>query len=112
MNTKEKVIEVCKSKGVSVSKLEKDLGYGNGSIMKASSISADRVIEIADYLHISVDELLGRPNEGYYLNPEVAELTQTLKERPEMQILFDATRDVSREDIMFIIQMVDRMRRK
>lgn len=29
-NIVERIVEICKAKGIPVSKLEKDLGYGNG----------------------------------------------------------------------------------
>lgn len=109
----EKIKELCKTKGVSVSEMEQAIGLSRGVTYKwdKNIPSVESVTKIADYFHISIDELMDRSNDGYYTSPEVAELTQTLKERPEMQILFDAARDVSREDIMFIIQMVDRMKK-
>lgn len=107
----EKIKNLCENKGVSISKLEKTLGYGNGSIMKASSISADRLLEIADFFQISIDELLDRNGYARYVNQESINSLELLKYRPEMQVLLDASKDISREDIMLIVQIIERMRK-
>jgi transcriptional regulator with XRE-family HTH domain len=59
-NSVEFVREVCKSKGVSIAKLEKDCGFSNGYLnpKKMAKISYDRAVVIAEYLGISVDSIL------------------------------------------------------
>ena len=49
----------CRSRGVPISKLEKDLGFSNGYLnpKKASTVSADRLFAIASYLSVDVDYL-------------------------------------------------------
>ena len=71
----------------------------------------------AKVLGVKPGELLGTteedPNitqEEYYTNPEVAELAQQLKDRPELKVLFDASRDISKEDVQFVIDMIERMK--
>ena len=51
-------------KGISIYKLEKNLGYPNGSISKwnKQSPSVDKLNKVADYFDVSVDYLLGRTN--------------------------------------------------
>ena len=58
INTVERIIEICKEKKIPVSKLEKDLGYGNGFLnpKKVTDIKSARLFEILDYLEISVEE--------------------------------------------------------
>ena len=48
----------------------------------------------------------------YYLDPEAAEIAQELFERPELKVLFKASRKVSAEDIKVIQNMVDALARK
>lgn len=71
----------------------------------------------AKVLGVKPGELLGTteedPNitqEEYYTNLEVAELAQQLKDRPELKVLFDASRDISKEDVQFVIDMIERMK--
>lgn len=44
----------------------------------------------------------------YYLDPKAAAIAQEVYERPEMKMLFDASRKISAEDMQFIISMIDR----
>ena len=58
-----RIKELCSQKGISISKLESDLGFGNASIKKwekASSPSIDKIVKVASYFDVSVDYLLGR----------------------------------------------------
>ena len=49
---------LCKENKISISKLETELGYGNGSIAKSSNMSADRLKQIADYFDVSMEYLI------------------------------------------------------
>lgn len=54
---------LCLKKGITISKLETDLSFGNSSIKKwekVSSPSVDKIIKVASYFDVSVDYLLGR----------------------------------------------------
>lgn len=58
-----RIKELCLQKGISISKLESDLGFGNSSIKKwekVSSPSVDKIVKVASYFDVSVDYLLGR----------------------------------------------------
>lgn len=50
--------QLCKEKGISISQLESDLEYGNGSLAKAKSMSADRMFKIAQYFNVSMEYLM------------------------------------------------------
>lgn len=62
----EKMIEVirslCKSKNITPTKLEEDLGFSQGLISrwKDKNPNIDRIIDIADYFKVSLDEVVGR----------------------------------------------------
>lgn len=61
MNCVERVKEICKLKKIPISRLERDLGYSNGYIgqLRKGVFPADRLVEIANYLSVSVEYLLG-----------------------------------------------------
>lgn len=108
------IIGICKEKDISINKLEHESGVTRGSIGKwnKSTPSIDNVKKVADYFGMSIDELIGRTNEdGYYINPEVAKVTQELKDRPEMKVLFDAAKNASKEDINFVVEMLNKMKK-
>lgn len=53
--------ELCKDQGVSVASLERELGFGRGSVYRWDSISpsVDKVEKVANYLNVSIDYLTG-----------------------------------------------------
>ena len=53
---------LCKGRSISVPKLEKELGFSNGSMYNwdKNSPSIDKLQKVADYLNVSTDYLLGR----------------------------------------------------
>jgi len=60
MNSVEKVKYLCKTKKIPISKLERDLGFGNGYIgqLKKGTLPNDRLSLIANYLDVSTDYLM------------------------------------------------------
>lgn len=69
--TYEKIKELADKRGISLTKLEEDLGYSRNTIykLKSQKPNAERISEIADYFHVSTDYLLGRTN-----NPSVEQI--------------------------------------
>lgn len=58
-----RIKELCLQKGITISRLESDLGFGNSSIKKwekTCSPSVDKIVKVASYFDVSVDFLLGR----------------------------------------------------
>mgnify|MGYP001027782353 CR=1 FL=1 len=53
---------LCKNKGVAIVTLEKHLGIGAGTISRwnKANPSFDKIMAIADYFQVSIDELAGR----------------------------------------------------
>ena len=51
----EKIRKLCADRNISVSKMEKDLGFGNGYLnpKKVSTIKTDRLLKILDYINSS-----------------------------------------------------------
>ncbi len=57
----ETIKELCAERGINVSQLEKELHFGTGTIGKwsQSSPSIEKVMAVAEYFDISVDQLCG-----------------------------------------------------
>lgn len=60
-----KIKENCAKLGISISQLEKELGFGTGAVgkWKQSFPSIEKVIAVAQFFHISLDELCGLKRE-------------------------------------------------
>lgn len=75
--TFEKIKELAKGRGITLTQLEENLGYSRNTLykLKTQKPNAERIAEIADYFHVSTDYLLGRTD-----NPNVAGKPQTNQE--------------------------------
>lgn len=49
-------------------------------------------------------------NSGYYHDKEVAEIAEQLRTNPEGRILFDASRDLSKEDIDIVLGLINSLK--
>ena len=59
----QRIKQLCSHKGITIAKLESDLGFGNSSIKKwekSSSPSIDKIVKVATYFDVSIDYLMGR----------------------------------------------------
>lgn len=59
----QRIKQLCSRKGITISKLESDLGFGNSSIKKwekNSSPSIDKIVKVSTYFDVSIDYLMGR----------------------------------------------------
>ena len=56
----ERLLALIKQKGLSVSAVEKQLGFGNGAIKRfsTSSPSVDKIIALSNFLNTSVEYIL------------------------------------------------------
>lgn len=61
----EKIKMICEERGISIYKLEKDLGFSGSSICKwkYSKPSADKIKAIADYFGVSIEYFLEEKEE-------------------------------------------------
>lgn len=77
----------------------------------------DTLRKIAEFFNVDMNFLLGNPcsadegdASGYYLNDDVAQMAQEIYENNEMRTLFSAARDISKEDMQLVIDMVKRFK--
>ena len=54
------IAKLCKEKGVSIARLEREIGIGNGTVARwgTSSPTVDNVRKVADYFGVTVDNLI------------------------------------------------------
>jgi transcriptional regulator with XRE-family HTH domain len=65
----ERVVELCKEKGISQRKLQEDVGMSTGALSKwkTSTPNAELLQKVADYFDVTIDYLAGKTN---YRNKE------------------------------------------
>lgn len=83
MTVLERIKEECRiRKNISITTLEQELGYSNGSLAKAKDIPSSRILEISEYLDVSM----------YYLmkgcEKEKPEIPDYDKDTMEMVLLY------------------------
>ncbi|WP_288298634.1 helix-turn-helix domain-containing protein [uncultured Megasphaera sp.] len=74
---------------------------------------ADTLKKISSLFGVSIDYLLGNSPDpspesgGYYTDPDVAQITEELRTDPDKRILFDATKDLSKDDINTVLKIIE-----
>ena len=113
----EKIKDMCSKKGITITALERELGFAKGSLSKIDrhKPSAERLQRIADFFGISVDYFTVQTSDqssGYYFDDETAKLAQELFENKELRALFDVQRGMSAEDLRALYGMALALKRK
>ena len=83
--------------------------------------SLETLRKLASAMYMNIDTLvatldgeqdvsLQTKDAGYYTDPEVAEYAEELRTNPKYRLLFDASKDLSKEDIDFVVDMIERLK--
>jgi len=96
---------LCDGRGINISLLEKELGYGNGSLAKAKKMPAERIHEIAKYFNVSMEYLM--PGDDLELKRLITETESepklTPKDERDIERILEQARGqlMSQEGLMF-----------
>lgn len=107
--------DLCDRKGIAVTVLEKELGFGRGSIGKiknGGNPSAERLQKIADYFGVSVEYLMTGEEEGkdsYYLDDDAKVISQFIFDNPDFRILVNAAKDVKPENLQLALDILKKL---
>lgn len=110
-----KIRSIMKEKEIGNKQLSELSGIPLGTLNKiiygeTSSPSLDNALAISKALGCTIDDLIGRENTGYYFDDEVAKMAQDLFEREELRVLFDASKNVSKEDIEDVANILEKLK--
>ena len=79
-----------------------------------NDIMRSKVEAFAKALQTTPAYLMGWEDEHelvpYYLDPEVAEMAQRAYEDPDTRLLLSASRDLSKEDLQYVLDLVKRLK--
>ena len=120
MTTYDIISELCKQRGIAITALEKELGFGRGYIGKfktrGTNPTVKKLQQIADYFGVPVSDLMPGSEkietDGHYINPETAAIAQDIFENKDLRLLFDAARDAAPEDLETVHSMLLALKRK
>ncbi|RSK05990.1 helix-turn-helix domain-containing protein [Streptococcus sp. A12] len=106
--TYEKIKELADKRGISLTKLEEDLGYSRNTLykLKSQKPNAERISEIADYFNVSTDYLLGRTDNPNVAKDGDASAPLDLRDIAAQSMLFDG-KTLTEEDIDFITAVLE-----
>ena len=87
METMDIIDGLCKQKGIAISQLEKDLGFGNGSLKKTKkgTLRSDRICSIARYFGTTPNYILGWNDEIPHISPEALQIALAYDQANERQ---------------------------
>ena len=105
--TYEKIKELADNHGISLTKIEEDLGYSRNTLykLKSQKPNAERISEIADYFQVSTDYLLGRTD-----NPSVASSSKGIgspSDTPQLRSIQRKAKSLSVADQERLLQLMD-----
>ena len=103
INNKMTLEEAGEEIGVSKQTLYK---YENNII---TNIPFDKIEGLAKLFHISPAVIMGwdKDDEQYYQDKEAAEYAEMLRTRPEMRMLFSASRGISKEEMQEAVNYIE-----
>ena len=120
-----KIEMLCKENNTDVTKMCREINIPRSSLSelkagRVKSISIERIEAIADYFGVTADFLRGKEDdnikafdetgEPLFLDEEVREIVDSLRTRPEMKILFSASKKATKEDILKTVKIIEALR--
>lgn len=113
----QRLVGVMQENNINQVELSKILGVSESTVGKwilCKAIPRMGVIQkLSDYFHVGKSYFLEEDaNTGYYTDPTVNEYAEQLRTNPNMRLLFDATKDMSKDDIDYVVDLVNRLKGK
>ena len=113
----QRLVGVMQENNINQVELSKILGVSESTVGKwilCKAIPRMGVIQkLSDYFHVGKSYFLEEDaNTGYYTDPTVNKYAEQLRTNPNMRLLFDATKDMTKEDIDYVVDLVNRLKNK
>lgn len=110
-------MQLCQKHGETPNAIGRKLGIASSTLTDwkkgRSAPKIDKMLAIADYFGVSVEYLMtGKEteHEPYYYNEETRELADYAFKNPDYKILMSASRDLSPEDLKYVLDLVERLK--
>ena len=111
----EKLTALRKQQGLTQAELAARLGISKSAVSMYERGNREPELELlqamADFFHVSVSALLGRSEDSLVNDdPALTEYLETLRDRPEMRMLFSVTKNATREDVEAAVKIIEALR--
>ena len=72
-------------------------------------MAQSKIFAFAEALNTTPEDLMGL---HYYNDQKVSEYAQAVKDNPNLKLLFDASKDMSKDDIDFVINTIEMLKKR
>lgn len=113
--------KLCKERGVTPYRVAKETGVTTATLSSWKTgkytPKSEKLQKLADYFGVNADVFSDRDvqtlvqADTYYYNKETLEMAQALFKNKELRLLFDATKDIDRNDLYLVYDLVKRMKK-
>lgn len=101
---------LCRERGVTPYRVSEATGIRTSSLSgwKAGKFTPkqEKLKKIADYFGVSIEYLMTgeepEEKEGYYINPDTADMAQQIYDNKDLRLLFDVAKDVTPEQLKLL----------
>ena len=112
----EKLASLRREKGLTQAELADRLGISKSAVSMYERGNREPELDLlqamADFFQVSVSTLLGRREQAELVNndPELTEYLESLRDRPELRMLFSVTKNAKREDVEAAVKIIEALR--
>jgi transcriptional regulator with XRE-family HTH domain len=122
MKTNELIKARRQELGLTIREVADRVGVGPSTVSRWESgnianMRRDKISKLAKVLDLDPDVLTGyghasdaETQNGYYNDKDVARMANELKERPDLRVLLDASRDLSKDDMFELIDIINKIK--
>lgn len=122
MKTNELIKARRQELGFTVREVADRVGVGPSTVSRWESgnianMRRDKISKLAKVLDLDPDILTGYTpksgedaQNGYYNDSDVSRMANELKERPDLRVLLDASRDLSKDDMFELIDIINKIK--
>lgn len=107
----EKFRQLLQIKGVSTYKVSKETGISQQTFSKwkngISTPKTDKLQKIADYFGVTLDYLTGNDTTTTREDVELQNYLEELRTRPEMKMLFNVTKNATKDEIEKAVKIIE-----
>lgn len=117
----DRFVKLCDARGISPSRAAIEAGLSKSTVTKwkttpSASPTGAAINKLSKYFGISISELLGEDEkkEKPLVNgdQELTDYLEMLKNRPECRMLFQLTKNATKEDVEAAVRIIEAIRNK